>query len=135
MHSPRDQIDAPVGAHPASAHWWTATGHERPVFLDEHGRRRRWVLAGGMLAGVLAALWLTALVVGAIGFATLPAIGVHSIGAQHGQRVRRQPDLLALRATRDSNARRGQAEARVAVSSGRVPAVLKLTELPSVRRS
>ncbi len=56
----------------AGAHWWTATGHERPVFLDEHGRRRRWVLAGGVLAGALAALWLTALLVGAIGFSTLP---------------------------------------------------------------
>src|SRR5450759_2146335 len=53
---------------------WTATGHERPVFLDEHGRRRRWVLAGGVLTGGASALWLGALVAGAIGFSGLPAI-------------------------------------------------------------
>jgi hypothetical protein len=53
---------------------WTATGHERPVFLDEHGRRRRWVLLGGALSGGAAACWLGALVAGAIGFSTLPAV-------------------------------------------------------------
>lgn len=57
---------------------WTATGHERPVFLDEHGRRRRWVLAGGALAGGASAMWLTALVAGAIGFSTLPSMRAHS---------------------------------------------------------
>jgi len=57
---------------------WTATGHERPVFLDEHGRRRRWVLAGGALAGGASAMWLTALVAGAIGFSTLPSVHAHS---------------------------------------------------------
>ncbi len=57
---------------------WTATGHERPVFLDEHGRRLRWVLAGGAFAGGASALWLTALVAGAIGFSTLPSIHAHS---------------------------------------------------------
>jgi hypothetical protein len=51
---------------------WTATGHERPVFLDEHGTRRRWVLLAGALAGTLAALWLTALLAGAVGFSRLP---------------------------------------------------------------
>jgi len=55
---------------------WTATGHERPVFLDEHGRRRRWVLLGGVLSGSASALWLGALVAGAIGFSSLPAVGV-----------------------------------------------------------
>jgi hypothetical protein len=53
---------------------WTATGHERPVFLDERGRRRRWVLAGGMSAGAAAAFWFAALVAGAIGFSTLPSM-------------------------------------------------------------
>lgn len=53
---------------------WTATGHEPPVFLDEHGRRRRWVALGGALAGGGAALWLGALVAGAIGFSTMPAL-------------------------------------------------------------
>lgn len=53
---------------------WTATGHECPVFLDERGRRRRWVLAGGVLAGGASAFWLAALVAGAIGFSTLPSM-------------------------------------------------------------
>ncbi len=53
---------------------WTATGHERPVFLDERGRRRRWVLAGGVLAGTAAAFWFAALIAGAIGFSTLPSM-------------------------------------------------------------
>jgi hypothetical protein len=57
---------------------WTATGHERPVFLDEHGRRRRWVLAGGLLTGGLSALWLAALIAGAIGFSTLPSMRASS---------------------------------------------------------
>jgi hypothetical protein len=53
---------------------WTATGHERPVFLDEHGKRRRWVLLGGALAGGGSACWLGALVAGAIGFSSLPSM-------------------------------------------------------------
>lgn len=53
---------------------WTATGHEPPVFLDEHGRRRRWVLVGGTLAGGASSLWFAALVAGAIGFSTLPSL-------------------------------------------------------------
>ncbi len=58
---------------------WTATGHERPVFLDERGRRRRWVLLTGMLAGAGATGWLSALVAGAIGFSTLPSLAAHSV--------------------------------------------------------
>lgn len=69
MHGARDNRTAAQGGV------WTATGHERPVFLDEHGRRRRWVFAGGGLAGGLSALWLGALVTGAIGFSTLPVVG------------------------------------------------------------
>lgn len=57
---------------PHESHVWTATGRERPVFLDERGRRRRWVLAGGVLAGGVSSLWLGGLIAGAIGFATLP---------------------------------------------------------------
>ncbi len=54
---------------------WTATGHERPIFLDEDGRRRRWVLLAGGLVAAASALWLAALVAGAIGFSTLPRVG------------------------------------------------------------
>jgi hypothetical protein len=53
---------------------WTATGHERPVFLDEHGRRRRWVWLGGALTGGASALWLGALIAGAIGFSSMPSL-------------------------------------------------------------
>jgi hypothetical protein len=95
MHSLQDPTNTP-----APAHWWTATGHERPVFLDEHGRRRRWVLAAGALAGAAAALWLTALVIGAIGFSSLPSSSLPSWSAQHHQRVRRQADLAAVRVDR-----------------------------------
>ena len=53
---------------------WTATGHERSVFLDERGRRRRWVLAGGASVGATAAIWFVTLIAGAIGFTTLPSM-------------------------------------------------------------
>lgn len=53
-------------------HAWTATGRERPVFLDEHGRRRRWVWVGGALAGAASSLWLAGLIAGGIGFSRLP---------------------------------------------------------------
>jgi hypothetical protein len=57
---------------------WTATGHERPVFLDEHGKRRRWVWLGGALTGGASALWLGALIAGAIGFSTMPSMQARS---------------------------------------------------------
>ncbi len=87
---------------------WTATGHERPVFLDERGRRRRWVLAGGALAGAAAGLWLAALVAGAIGFATLPTWQTQ---LRSDRAVR---PAQVLRADRDLDPRRRVAEARVA---------------------
>ncbi len=95
---------------------WTATGHERPVFLDEYGRRRRWVLAGGVLGGSASALWLGALVAGAIGFSTMPAIGVH---AQHLIAARTAPLRTASAARhRRSSQRRlpGAAPTELAVS-------------------
>jgi hypothetical protein len=60
-------------ARPCQDERWTATGTERPVFLDERGRRRRLVQAAGALAGAASALWLGGLVAGAIGFGALPA--------------------------------------------------------------
>ena len=106
----------------ARVHLWTATGHERPVFLDEHGRRRRWVLAGGPLAGAAAGLWLAALIAGAIGFATLP-----SWRAYHRDRIWRQTDA---RIDRDTLTHRRLAEARSTVRPSRVPSVLHRGELP-----
>jgi hypothetical protein len=71
MHSSKD--DSRLRAvGPRTDVRWTATGHERPVFLDEHGLRRRWVLAAGALAGAASTLWLAALLAGAIGFSSLP---------------------------------------------------------------
>jgi hypothetical protein len=50
-----------------------ATGTERPIFFDETGRRARRVRAAGTVAGVVAALWLAAIVGGPLGFGRLPA--------------------------------------------------------------
>jgi hypothetical protein len=85
---PAGGSDADAGARPHDGRSeersvWTATGHESPVFLDHGGRRRRWVLAGGALAGAAAALWLAALVAGAIGFATLPLPRTLGFGHHH----------------------------------------------------
>jgi hypothetical protein len=52
-----------------------ATGLEAPVFHDATGRRRRVIAVGGWLAALLTALWLSGMVVGASGFATLPSVG------------------------------------------------------------
>jgi hypothetical protein len=60
---------------------WTATGHERPVFLDERGRRRRWVWLGGALTGGVSALWLGALIAGAIGFSSMPSLQASHAGS------------------------------------------------------
>jgi hypothetical protein len=101
---------------------WTATGHEPPVFLDHHGRRRRWVLAGGTLAGAAAGMWLAALVAGAIGFATLP-----SWHAYHRDRMGREAEVVRF----DRDARRGQAEARAPGRPIRLPAVLRSGQPPA----
>ena len=50
-----------------------ATGTERPIFLDETGRRARRVRAAGSAAAVAAGLWLAAIVGGSLGFGPLPA--------------------------------------------------------------
>jgi len=123
MHSRPDDIRTHADAPDGARHWWTATGHERPVFLDEHGRRRRWVLAGGTLAGAAAGLWLAALIAGAIGFATLP-----SWRAYHGDRIWRQTQTV--RFDRDSLPGRRVAEARVTDRPSRVPSVLHRGQLP-----
>jgi hypothetical protein len=64
---------------------WTATGRERPVFLDEHGRRRRWVQAGGALTGGAATLWLAGLIAGAVGFGALPTTGGVPVSAHRSR--------------------------------------------------
>jgi hypothetical protein len=55
---------------------FNASGPERPVFLDESGRRARVVRHGGRLLGVATAAWLAALVLGASPGQTLPPLSV-----------------------------------------------------------
>jgi hypothetical protein len=64
----------PSAVGPAPASVWTATGLERQVFLDRSGRRRRSFGALGALGALLAAVWLTALMTGSVGFSNLPAL-------------------------------------------------------------
>jgi hypothetical protein len=50
-----------------------ATGTERPIFLDETGRRARRVRAACLAAAVAAAVWFAAIVSGPVGFGRLPS--------------------------------------------------------------
>lgn len=74
---------------------FSATGIEVPVFLDPSGRRRRWVALGGATLAALTAAWLTCLVLGAIGFSSLPA--VHAPQLFHAARRRVHPVFVASR--------------------------------------
>src|SRR4051812_9374775 len=47
---------------------------ERSVFVAEHPWRRRGVWAAGAVVAMLLAAWLVAIVVGALGFGSLPAL-------------------------------------------------------------
>ena len=47
---------------------------ERTVFLDETGRRARWVRAAGTLIPLATAAWCAALVAGSAGFNAMPAM-------------------------------------------------------------
>lgn len=57
--------------HDGASSPWEAAGRERPVFLDEAGRRHRLLRPFGLLAALGAAGWLAALLLGASGFATI----------------------------------------------------------------
>lgn len=46
------------------------------MFLDPSGRRRVWVSLVGAALAALTAAWLTGLILGATGFASLPAVHV-----------------------------------------------------------
>jgi hypothetical protein len=70
--APPVNAQRPIGA--PAPRVWTATGLERQVFLDRAGRRRRLGAAGGAIAALLCALWLAGLVIGALGFSSLPAL-------------------------------------------------------------
>jgi hypothetical protein len=124
----RRRVDDPRADTP-----WTATGHERPVFLDEHGRRRRWVLVGGALAGAASALWLAALLAGAVGFSTLPMahtrflkVRPHAVASVWAQRHDgpvdardREPAVDALSGKFAVDTRRDEAVLRRATASVR----------------
>jgi hypothetical protein len=57
-----------------------ATGTERPIFLDETGRRARRVRAACGTGGAVAALWLAAIVSGPMGFGRLPSAPPAALG-------------------------------------------------------
>jgi hypothetical protein len=57
--------------HDGASSPWEAAGRERPVFLDEEGRRHRLLRPFGLLAVLLASGWLAGLLVGATGYATI----------------------------------------------------------------
>src|SRR5262245_29217565 len=59
-----------TGAHAR----WTATGLEKPIFLDERGHRGRIVRIAAAVATLLVTAWLTLVVAGPVGFASLPPL-------------------------------------------------------------
>jgi hypothetical protein len=59
-----------------------ATGTERPIFLDETGRRARRVRVACTAGGAAAALWLAAIVSGPVGFGRLPSAPPAALGLQ-----------------------------------------------------
>ncbi len=86
---------------------WDAAGRERPVFLDEAGRRHRLLRPLGLLAVLGAALWVVGLGVGATGFATLAPLHaavagrapVHLVASvrRHGAVIHPRTRLIADR--------------------------------------
>lgn len=62
---------------------WHAAGLERPVFLDERGRRHRLLRPFALLVVLLTAGWLAGLVMGATGFAGLAPLRPPSAAAVH----------------------------------------------------
>jgi hypothetical protein len=61
---------------------WTATGHERQVFLDPTGRRGRVLRVAAMTLASLALVGPVALVEGASGFSALPSVA-SQLAAMH----------------------------------------------------
>jgi hypothetical protein len=75
---------------------------ERTVFLDNTGRRARWMQAGGAHIAFLTACWCAALVAGSIGFGAMPslatatarrpaAVAPHSLAALNRHRQAEHP--------------------------------------------
>ena len=126
--APADKGHYSQGGRAVVEHVWTATGHERPVFLDEHGRRRRWVLAGGALGGGVSVLWLGGLLAGTIGFASLP-----SAPAQYGHRGARQTSVSHVAHEHVVSGR--DLEARTTGHSDGVAVVLRGRKPPLLERS
>lgn len=84
--------DIAVSPPSAEGSTWTATGLEPQVFLDRSGRRARRVRLGGTVAALAAAGWFGALVSGAAGFSTLPAVPT-TLAASHRQQPQVVPAL------------------------------------------
>jgi hypothetical protein len=118
-------VRAHIHEQPLREAVWTATGHERPIFLDEHGRRRRWMRLGGALTGGACAFWLGGLIAGAIGFSTMPSMRERSELLASAS-PRRAPALVAPRHRHGSHARRSSSPLdgapELAVSRGLIAA-------------
>jgi hypothetical protein len=93
-------MPVPSPAHPTPI-VWRATGTERPVFLDESGRRRRRVQLIAAAAALVAGVWLCGLVGGGVGFSRLPPapLSAHARPAHEGHRARVSGAASALTAS------------------------------------
>ena len=76
---------------------WRATGLERPVFLDETGRRGRLVRIAAGAAALLVAAWLGLVVAGPFGFARLPTAALPALARHvHAANLVHRPTRASL---------------------------------------
>lgn len=76
---------------------------DRPVFVSDYPWRHRAATAGLAVAGTLLLGWLVAIVAGAIGFGSLPALPF--IGGGHGSAVELRSDVEAVGPNQDAEGR------------------------------
>jgi hypothetical protein len=82
---------------PGQAEAWRATGLERPVFLDETGRRGRLVRVAGGAAALVVAAWLGLVIAGPFGFARLPTAALPALGRHlHAVNLVHRPHRASL---------------------------------------
>jgi hypothetical protein len=75
----------------------TGTSTERPVFVADHPWRPRVVSAAIALVGALLLGWLVAIVMGAVGFGSLPALPFTEHGKGSSAAIGSRPNSNALR--------------------------------------
>jgi hypothetical protein len=123
----------PSSTKPSSA--WLTNGHEAQVFVDDSGRRALGVRLACVAAAALCAFWLTALVVGMVGFSGFaphgPATLAQRIVTHRTTSRSPAPDLGETR-----NASIGRERARVtraSVTRGGIQAVANRSACTSYR--